>query len=271
MLDGGGRGLLPFTPRSPPRNRSQPSLVISKKTAYGTWAGRGICRYMPVTPLLRTVFGEPSQRAGQAKITFPGTFSAENLSITLGKYWRGSQQIPTAIPPVTRPVYTEPTDDRSRGPVVVIPRPPPPPVVIQQQHDLDQPPEQEEDMAIDWGGILTGAIGGAFGLETPGFNPSYFLDQTTVERPQAPVAVPTAGSGAAVSAGSCDGMAWTGGTPPKGYKVVNYCGQGVLRKVRRRRRRRLLTCSDKADIAAVVGMVGKGQLASSIISRIGCP
>ncbi len=68
---------------------------------------------------------------------------------------------------------------------------------------------------------------------------------------------------------ACEGMVWTGAAPPKGYKVVNWCGQGVLRKVRRRRRRRLLTASDKADIAAIVGLVGKGQMASSLITRVG--
>lgn len=227
---------------------------------------------MPVTPLLGITFGEPTQRAGQAKITFPGTFSAENLSIVLGKYWKKTPEIPVYVPPQQ-------------------PAPPPPPVaptpparvVVPQQvvsdtrtttatsappHNLDT---KEEQMAIDWGSVLTGAIGGAFGLEGPGFQPAMgFLDTTTITTPP-PQAAPVRAPVAAVAAGTCDGMAWTGGTPPKGYKVVNYCGQGVLRKVRRRRRRRLLTCSDKADIAAVVGMVGKGQLASSIISRIGCP
>ncbi len=66
----------------------------------------------------------------------------------------------------------------------------------------------------------------------------------------------------------CDGMAWAGGAPPKGYKVVrDSCGNGVLRKVRRRRRRRMLTAGDKTDIASIVSMVGKGQLAASLINR----
>ncbi len=66
---------------------------------------------------------------------------------------------------------------------------------------------------------------------------------------------------------ACEGMVWSGGTPPKGYKVVNFCGKGVLRKVRRRRRRRLLTASDKADISYIVATTGKGQLAASLIHR----
>jgi len=76
-----------------------------------------------------------------------------------------------------------------------------------------------------------------------------------------------AGNGANEEGADCDGMAWSGGTPPKGYKVVNYCGRGVLRKVRRRRRRRLLTASDSRDIATIVGLVGKGQMASALINR----
>ncbi len=74
-------------------------------------------------------------------------------------------------------------------------------------------------------------------------------------------------SPAAAVGGACDGMVWNGGAPPKGYKVVNYCGQGVLRKVRRRRRRRLLTRGDSQDIATIVGLVGKGQMASALINR----
>jgi len=66
---------------------------------------------------------------------------------------------------------------------------------------------------------------------------------------------------------SCEGMVWTGGTPPKGFKVVNWCGQGVLRKVRRRRRRRILTASDKADISYIISTAGKGQLAASLIHK----
>ena len=66
---------------------------------------------------------------------------------------------------------------------------------------------------------------------------------------------------------ACEGMIWAGGVPPRGYKVVNWCGKGVLRKVRRRRRKRILTASDSQDIATIVGLVGKGQMASSLINR----
>jgi len=64
-----------------------------------------------------------------------------------------------------------------------------------------------------------------------------------------------------------DGQNWGGQAPPKGYKVVNYCGAPVLRKIRRRRRRRMLSVSDKNDIASIISMAGKGQLAASLINR----
>ncbi len=127
-------------------------------------------------------------------------------------------------------------------------------------------------MAHDWGhvfrqatgGLLTDLFGGggASGTIPTGMDAGAFLDPGGL----------TPDQGVTVTGGlgpeSCEGMIWSGGTPPKGYKVVNYCGRGVLRKIRRRRRRRLLTASDKSDIAAIVGLVGKGQMASSLISRV---
>jgi len=98
------------------------------------------------------------------------------------------------------------------------------------------------------GGDPTGVNGFVSGGPPPG---ATVLDQT----------------GSRATGDACDGMAWSGGTPPKGYKVVNYCGAGVLRKIRRRRRRRLLTASDSRDIATIVGLVGKGQMASALINR----
>ncbi len=124
-------------------------------------------------------------------------------------------------------------------------------------------------MAHDWGHVFRQAAGGFIGSvigggETPIYGgtigPDYMTDPSEV----GPVErVITGGLGAE----SCEGMVWSGGTPPKGYKVVNSCGVGVLRKVRRRRRRRLLTASDKADISYIVATTGKGQLAASLIHR----
>jgi len=121
-------------------------------------------------------------------------------------------------------------------------------------------PEQEDDVAHDWGHLIREGVSSFFpgsevsaNLPPMGFSP-------TVGTP-AGVPLPTVGGG------GCEGMAWSGAAPPKGYKVVNYCGQGVLRKIRRRRRRRMLTASDAADLATIVGIVGKGQMASSMINR----
>ncbi len=126
--------------------------------------------------------------------------------------------------------------------------------------------DKEEEMAIDWGAAANTLIdvlqgqspgGGAVGMAAPA---PYFGGGTT------PAITQVALAGA--TAAGCDGMTWAGGAPPKGYKVVrDSCGNGVLRKVRRRRRRRMLTQGDKSDIASIVSMVGKGQLAASLINR----
>ncbi len=130
-------------------------------------------------------------------------------------------------------------------------------------------------MAHDWGHLGRQVIGGLFGgggaTGTYGTAPPFVGNLGGGVVPA--VDVPTStqlenGGGVAAACGlPCDGMIWSGGAPPKGYKIVNFCGQGVLRKVRRRRRRRLLTASDKADISYIVATTGKGQLAASLIHR----
>ncbi len=119
-----------------------------------------------------------------------------------------------------------------------------------------------EVAAHDWGSwIRTGISGLAAG---------YFGDEGGNGIPTNGAAIQAVAAGGGVpsaAGGACDGMVWSGGVPPKGYKVVNYCGQGVLRKVRRRRRPRLLTRGDSQDIATIVGLVGKGQMASALINR----
>ncbi len=120
-------------------------------------------------------------------------------------------------------------------------------------------------MAHDWGHVFRTAAGAIF---TP--DPFDILGFGE-DLPGTPPVVPPIQTGPPVQGGlgpeSCEGMVWAGGVPPKGYKVVNFCGKGVLRKVRRRRRRRLLTASDKADISYIVATTGKGQLAASLIHR----
>jgi hypothetical protein len=127
-------------------------------------------------------------------------------------------------------------------------------------------------MSHTWGHVFRQAAGGLLGGFGGG---SVVPDYTAMFNPA--VAAPTSpvladpGGGMPVTGGlgpeSCEGMIWTGGAPPKGYKVVNWCGKGVLRKVRRRRRPRILTRSDAGDIATIVGIVGKGQMASALINR----
>ncbi len=130
----------------------------------------------------------------------------------------------------------------------------------------------DEDMAIDWGGLFGTVVESAatnYFAPTPSFAPW---------SPPAPLPAPTVVTPPAVGSSvqevlfgetdcGLDGKGWGGNPPPKGYKVVNYCGQAVLRKIRRRRRRRILSASDAADIATIVGLVGKGQMASSLINR----
>ncbi len=124
-------------------------------------------------------------------------------------------------------------------------------------------------MAHDWGhlfreitaGVVPGLFGGG-GASSDFGVPNYPTSDTLGNGAVATVPV-TGGLGPE----ACEGMIWTGGAPPKGYKVVNWCGKGVLRKVRRRRRRRILTASDKADISYIISTAGKGQLAASLIHK----
>lgn len=137
------------------------------------------------------------------------------------------------------------------------------------------PKPEDEDMAIDWGGLFGDVVGQA---ATSYFAPSpQIFSGPPALLPVGPPVVSgfggpvqrTATPAAAVMENVCglDGQNWGGQAPPKGYKVVNYCGQAVLRKIRRRRRRRMLSTSDKNDIASIISMAGKGQLAASLINR----
>jgi len=125
--------------------------------------------------------------------------------------------------------------------------------------------EQEEDMTHDWGHFARQAVGGIFGLG--GTNAGEMGYAPPPAGTGTVLALTPPGGGGNGNGGDCDGMEWGGGTPPKGYKVVNYCGRGVLRKNRRRRRRRMLTASDASDLATIVGIVGKGQAMNQFINR----
>jgi len=131
----------------------------------------------------------------------------------------------------------------------------------------DEITPEDDEVAHTWGHLAREFVGG---IARDWISPSQNLvdtggGTTDILFPS----TPTNQTLTAAAMAGCDGMAWSGGTPPKGYKVVNHCGVGVLRKIRRRRRPRIATNSDLADISAIVGIVGKGQLATALISRRG--
>lgn len=138
-----------------------------------------------------------------------------------------------------------------------------------QDIEVDVTPAQddsEEDVAITWTDWGQSFVGGLIGNWLDDGNIATGVSPATEQFVAGPS---TAANQQATAAAmqNCEGIAWTGGTPPKGYKVVNHCGVGVLRKVRRRRRRRMLTASDASDLATIVGIVGKGQMAAQMINR----
>lgn len=143
------------------------------------------------------------------------------------------------------------------------PDPYPQTVALPPPEQLPAEPDEEEPMAHDWGHLIRQGIGELTGI---GQAAPQALVGPGAQTPAATEAWLT-GTTAVSTGGDCDGMAWSGGTPPKGYKVVNYCGKGVLRKVRRRRKPRMLTRSDSQDVATIIGLVGKGQLASVLMNR----
>jgi len=157
-------------------------------------------------------------------------------------------------PPDARPGVFEPFD---------------PGVVIGQVGGPDTAAQDdvgETEVAHDWGHMARQFIGSLgsdlLGINNPAMSPINEMGGPGSTQQQLATIAATGGAN-----GDCDGMTWGGGAPPKGYKVVrDSCGNGVLRKVRRRRRRRMLTSGDKDDIASIVSMVGKGQMAAALIN-----
>ncbi len=173
--------------------------------------------------------------------------------------------------PISQDILYNPRVGAESGydPVVYRPVWRPPPARLPT---LPPKPKEEPLVAHDWGHLGRQLIGGWLGGgQTPATDFDYGGQVGGGAGDPTGAATGMATSAPAVTGGlgpeSCEGMIWTGGVPPKGYKVVHFCGQGVLRKVRRRRRRRLLTASDKADISYIVATTGKGQLAASLIHR----
>ncbi len=147
--------------------------------------------------------------------------------------------------------------------VPTIPRPPTPPA------------DEGEVVAHDWGHLgrefLGGVIGQALGSPVA-MAPPAFAQAAPAQIDFTGVSVMDRTERGTTSVNGCDldGEVWSGAAPPKGYKVVNYCGQAVLRKIRRRRRPRMLSSCDKNDISFIVGTVGKGQMAAALINRKAC-
>jgi len=56
--------------------------------------------------------------------------------------------------------------------------------------------------------------------------------------------------------------------PPGSHIAVDKCTGEIFCKKTRKRRKRLLTCSDKADIAFIIGQLGKGATSQSAISAM---
>ncbi len=71
-----------------------------------------------------------------------------------------------------------------------------------------------------------------------------------------------------IDPGVTTGAIQSQGFPPGTKMEVDPVTGEVTILKRRRRRKRLLTCQDKADIAFIVGTLGKGSLASTAISSL---
>ncbi len=63
-------------------------------------------------------------------------------------------------------------------------------------------------------------------------------------------------------------MTESGECPPGSRIARDACTGEIYCKKIRKRRKRLLTCSDKADIAFITGTLGKGALAQTAISSL---
>ncbi len=63
-------------------------------------------------------------------------------------------------------------------------------------------------------------------------------------------------------------MGSDGQCPPGSHIAVDKCSGMLYCAKNRKRRKRLLTCSDKADIAFITGTLGKGALAQTAIASL---
>lgn len=105
--------------------------------------------------------------------------------------------------------------------------------------DFETPPiraEEDADVAVDWGRVLSGAIDIAQGQTIGGASQSFV------------------GSPTAVGAGM-----------PREVTVDTVTGE--VKKCKRRRRRRLLTPTDLSDLAALQAIVGKGDALKLAVAK----
>lgn len=119
---------------------------------------------------------------------------------------------------------------KPKPPPVTIPRLPSPPVLVEET-----PPSQREDeeMAIDWGDVIGGAIG-TIGRQLQGPAPYPYMGPIPQQQPR---------------------------------QVTVDTLTGQVKPCRRRRRRRLLTPTDLSDLAALAAVVGKGDALKMAVAK----
>jgi len=135
------------------------------------------------------------------------------------------------------------------------------------QESID-PKNPEAEVAIDWGGIITG-------LGTQYIQAQYappvqqFFPGGPIAQPMPEATVNMGGpTGITLDSGGSGNVAVNGNAlcPPAGScggpRYLTYdCKTGQMSLRRRRRRRRLLTDGDKQDLGVIVAMFGKGAAA----------
>jgi len=80
--------------------------------------------------------------------------------------------------------------------------------------------------------------------------------------------IPTGSDIDIVAGGSAGGAPGADVCAPGYHVAVDKCTGQLVCKKNRRRRKKMLTCSDKADIAFIIGQLGKGAGAQSAISAM---
>jgi len=117
-------------------------------------------------------------------------------------------------------------------------------------------------------GETLGAAGEALGIVAPGGAPEAYIADLAGGEPVMAAGSSTAQRGVAARNGTISG-AGPASMATNGVVLEIDPKSGRLRKrIRRRRRRKLLTASDKADIAYLVGVLGTGQLGKAAVTAL---